>query len=135
MDEIIELGLREINQHSAADLSNAIGGDRQRRYGRFILAVLGSIPWIGGFLAATASLGAEQEQAGTNELQREWLRAHRDRIDELRRSHLSTNVRMTIMVHTCIATPWKMRPYGTPTYMVDARLPLISGAMSLDARP
>jgi hypothetical protein len=48
-----------------------------------LLAALGSIPWVGGFIAATAALEAEREQQKVNELQQEWLDEHRGKLTEL----------------------------------------------------
>jgi hypothetical protein len=43
-------------------LSDKLGDRSRRKYGRFIVAALSSIPWIGGLIGATASLTAEIEQ-------------------------------------------------------------------------
>lgn len=59
------------------------GADKKRRYARFTLSALSSIPWVGGFLSAVATAGAEEDQAGINELQRQWLEEHRRKMDEL----------------------------------------------------
>jgi hypothetical protein len=50
---------------------------------RFVAAALGSIPWIGGLIAASASLSAETEQQNLNELQRLWLEHHKEKIKQL----------------------------------------------------
>jgi hypothetical protein len=57
---------------------------KNRKYVRFFFAALGSIPWIGGFIAASASLTAEREQQGINDLQQAWLQEHKAKITELR---------------------------------------------------
>ena len=59
------------------------GGDRRGRYGRFTLAALAGIPWIGGFLSAVSALDSEKAQAGINALQQQWLEQHRRKIEEL----------------------------------------------------
>jgi hypothetical protein len=59
---------------------------KNRKYVRFLVAALGSIPWIGGFIAASASLTAEREQQGINDLQQAWLEEHKAKIGELRDS-------------------------------------------------
>jgi hypothetical protein len=41
------------------------------------------IPWIGGFIAASASLSAEREQQSINDLQRLWLQEHREKANLL----------------------------------------------------
>jgi hypothetical protein len=56
------------------------------KYLRLVLAVLGSIPWIGGLLSAAASISAEHAQGEVNELQRLWLQEHQEKIRELSRA-------------------------------------------------
>lgn len=51
-------------------------GDKKRRLERFALAALSSIPWVGGFLSASASASAEADQAKINEVYRRWLEEH-----------------------------------------------------------
>jgi hypothetical protein len=60
-----------------------LGAGRGRKYVRFVAAALGSIPWIGGLIAASASFSSEAEQQGLNELQRMWLEQHKVKIREL----------------------------------------------------
>jgi hypothetical protein len=57
--------------------------EKRRKYSRFTLSVLSSIPWVGGFLSASSSLQAESDQAHVNELLRQWLREHERKIREL----------------------------------------------------
>src|SRR6266571_7002019 len=60
-----------------------LGAGRGRKYVRFVAAALGSIPWIGGLIAASASLSAEAEQQKLNELQRLWIEQHKEKIQQL----------------------------------------------------
>src|ERR1700676_2188440 len=60
-----------------------LSAGRSHKYARFVVAALSSIPWVGGFMAASASLSAEREQQGINELQRLWLEEHKEKIKEL----------------------------------------------------
>jgi hypothetical protein len=69
-----------------SDLERSLGSDRQARFRRFLLAALGSVPWVGGFLAASAALDSEQGQARVNELQAEWLDEHRLKLADLART-------------------------------------------------
>jgi hypothetical protein len=55
----------------------------KRKYARFVLAALGSIPWVGGVIAASAGLGSERDQGKINVLQKLWLEEHREKIHEL----------------------------------------------------
>jgi len=65
------------------ELKEAASGGRKRRYARFVLAALSSIPWVGGFLSATAGLDAEMQQERFNELHLLWLEEHKEKIQEL----------------------------------------------------
>jgi hypothetical protein len=64
-------------------LASKLSGGRYRKYGRFVLAALGSIPWVGGAISAIASFSAEKDQEGINDLQKLWLEAHKQKIAEL----------------------------------------------------
>src|SRR5215472_15770898 len=54
-------------------LGERLGSGSKRKYARFLIAAPSSIPWIGGVIAASASLSAEMEQGQVNELHRLWL--------------------------------------------------------------
>jgi hypothetical protein len=74
----------EANSEAGDELAAAIGGHGSyTRYARFVVAVLGSIPWLGGLLAASAALHAEVEQGKINELVQQWLRSYGDRVKQL----------------------------------------------------
>lgn len=60
-----------------------LGGGRWKKYGRFLVAALGSIPWVGGVLGAAASLSAEKGQERLSDLQRLWLEEHRAKVQSL----------------------------------------------------
>ena len=64
-------------------LSNQLGSGRRGKYARFLVAALSSIPWVGGLIAACASLTAEIEQGKVNELHRLWLTEHQEKAREL----------------------------------------------------
>ena len=82
-EEIIIIGSGETEADVRRQLDRYLGGERQHRYRRFFLAALGSVPWVGGFIAATAALDAEKAQQNVNELQREWLDEHREKLVDL----------------------------------------------------
>ncbi len=65
------------------DRALQILGDGTGTYTRFVVAALGSIPWLGGLLAAGAALHGERAQAAVNQLLGQWLHEHETRIDEL----------------------------------------------------
>jgi len=58
-------------------------GNNSSQYARFVLAVLSSIPWIGGVLSGIASLSAEKEQKEINQLISLWITEHKEKMAEL----------------------------------------------------
>ena len=56
---------------------------RHRVFSKLVSAALGSIPWIGGFLAAMLALRDESGQAHMNALHRQWLEEHKARMEKL----------------------------------------------------
>lgn len=56
---------------------------RRRLLKKFVLAALGSIPWVGGFLAAIASFSDDEGQLEVNEFHRQWIEEHSDKLDSL----------------------------------------------------
>jgi hypothetical protein len=74
----------ELFEPSQEALVQRLSQGKNRKYVRFLIAALGSIPWIGGFIAASASLTAERDQQGINDLQQVWLQEHKEKIAELR---------------------------------------------------
>lgn len=66
-----------------AALASAPSGKRQRIIEKVILAALGSIPWVGGFLSSMANLRAEEAVARTNNIQTQWLEEHAHKIKKL----------------------------------------------------
>jgi hypothetical protein len=47
------------------------------------LAILGVIPWVGGFIAAMASGNAAMDQSQVDSLQRQWMEEHSRKLQEL----------------------------------------------------
>lgn len=43
---------------------------------KFVLAALGSVPWVGGFISAAASLKVDQRNSDKDSLQTKWLEEH-----------------------------------------------------------
>jgi hypothetical protein len=82
-EDIVVLGSGDLEERIRHELGQPLGSERQRRFRRFLLAALGSVPWVGGFIAATAAFEGERDQQKINELQQEWLDEHRDRLTEL----------------------------------------------------
>ncbi len=65
------------------ELNESFRSGKRKRYIRFAMAVLGSIPWVGGFLSATAAFNAELDQGKVNELYRQWLEVHQRKMQNL----------------------------------------------------
>lgn len=64
-------------------IAHVLSGDGKTKYGRFVFAALGSIPWVGGAIAASSALHAEIEQGRVNEMIGQWLEEHREKINLL----------------------------------------------------
>ena len=65
------------------ELAKAAPTRRRRMIEKFVLAALGSIPWVGGFISAAASYKAEEGTVRTDNLQTQWLEEHARKIAEL----------------------------------------------------
>ena len=76
MNEIIK---NDQNSEDLLDLTESKKGT----YARFAMAALGSIPWVGGFIAGTAAYTAEREQGRINENIQTWMNEHHQKIEEL----------------------------------------------------
>jgi hypothetical protein len=61
------------------------GPGRWRRVmDKFLMAAIGGIPWVGGFLAAAASIRADDGALRTDRLQTQWLEQHQEKLELLR---------------------------------------------------
>src|SRR5690349_20974155 len=67
-----------------AELAKSEPTRRRRIIEKFVLAALGSIPWVGGFLSAAASFKAEEETLKQDSMQTQWLEEHQQKISMLR---------------------------------------------------
>lgn len=75
---------KDIVEKLRTELAKSGPTRRSRIIEKFILAVLGSIPWVGGFLSAAASFKAEEETQRQDSLQTQWLEEHQQKISMLR---------------------------------------------------
>ena len=66
------------------ELAKSEPSRRRRVIEKFVLAALGSIPWVGGFLSAAASYKAEEDALKQDSIQTQWLEEHQDKILKLR---------------------------------------------------
>jgi hypothetical protein len=64
-------------------LVQKLGSGKYKKYARFVVAALSAIPWIGSIIGAVASLSAERDQEGINELHRLWLEEHQTKVADL----------------------------------------------------
>lgn len=84
-DELIRLNIdQEAEAFLRAEVTKASSSDRRSLLDKFVLAALGSIPWIGGFLTAAAAFKAEQGARQSNRLHTQWLEEHASKLGDLR---------------------------------------------------
>jgi hypothetical protein len=72
--------------HLREELAKTEPTRRRRIVEKFILAALGSIPWVGGFISAAASYKTEEGSVRQNSLQTQWLEEHQEKIEALYRT-------------------------------------------------
>ncbi len=63
--------------------AHVLAGDGKKKYGRFVFAALGGIPWVGGVIVESSALHAEIEQGRINEMVGRWLDEHCEKINLL----------------------------------------------------
>jgi hypothetical protein len=73
-----------IVEHLRTELAKSAPSRRRRITEKFILAAIGSIPWVGGFLSAAASYKADDATIKQNTFQTQWLEEHHKKLIELR---------------------------------------------------
>ena len=66
-----------------AELAQTVNSKRQNIFMLIIGAVLGSIPWVGGFLSAGVSFKSNQDQTKNNQLFEQWFSEHDKKLKEL----------------------------------------------------
>lgn len=69
--------------HFKSELEKTRSSKFQKAITKFILAALGSIPWVGGFVAAAASLKTEEKDEKQQEIQNQWLEEHSKKMQKL----------------------------------------------------
>lgn len=62
------------------ELAKSAPSERRRLFEAVILAALGSVPWVGGFLAAAAAYKNQGEEIRKDGLQTQWLEEHARKI-------------------------------------------------------
>lgn len=68
------------------ELARSTPTNRRRLIEKFILAALGSIPWVGGFISAAVTYKTDEASVRTDNLQTQWLEEHARKIAELMRA-------------------------------------------------
>jgi hypothetical protein len=76
-------GRRKKLEDAQNALAQRLGGGKRKKYVRFFVAALSSIPWIGGLFSAASSFSAEKDQEQINDLHRLWLSEHEHKAGEL----------------------------------------------------
>jgi hypothetical protein len=66
-----------------SELSVEKTSKRRRVAGKFFVAALGAIPWVGGFFAAAAEIRAEEAEAKKDDLRTQWLEEHHRKLGQL----------------------------------------------------
>ena len=78
-----ETPLEPIPREIEKQLNAMEAGKRQRVLNAIIAAALGSIPWVGGVIAAMLAFRDESAQMEVDSLQRQWLEEHKARLEKL----------------------------------------------------
>jgi len=73
----------ELQETEPKELADTAQSTKERIFEKFFLAALGSIPWVGGFLSAAASLKTEGPEKAYNHLQTQWIKEHQNKIKKL----------------------------------------------------
>jgi len=86
MNELLSNGSIENGEKTSEEdqlakkLSSLSSSTTSRVIRKFIMAALGSIPWVGGFLAAAQAFREESDQLTKDTLQAQWLEEHRGKM-------------------------------------------------------
>ena len=84
-DEIIALNIQqEAEAFLRTELAKSSSSNRRLFIEKFVLAALGSIPWIGGFLSSAATLKTDEGARRTDSLHTRWLEEHAKKLANLR---------------------------------------------------
>jgi hypothetical protein len=78
-----QIDLHFLSEEFNRELAKLEPTRQQRILRKLALAALGSIPWVGGFMAAIGSIKEDEAQSSKDNLQRQWLEEHAKKIKEL----------------------------------------------------
>lgn len=79
------------------ELAKAEPTRKRRIVEKFVLAALGSIPWVGGFLSAAANYKTEEGTIRQDSLQTQWLEEHQEKLILLRETLREIQARFDAM--------------------------------------
>ena len=88
MPDVLPADENALVERLRTELAKSEPTRRKRIIEKFVLAVLGSIPWVGGFLSAAASYKAEEGTVRQDSLQTQWLEEHHTKIMSLKETLL-----------------------------------------------
>jgi hypothetical protein len=80
MDSLANNDKIELIQSEIAKLTPT---ERKRFWEKFLLAALGSIPWVGGFIGTMASIKTEAGDIKADDMRTQWLKEHQHKIELL----------------------------------------------------
>jgi hypothetical protein len=75
-DELAPIASAPIEDEPQVALARYLSSPNYEKYGRFIFAILGAIPWVGSIFAASSAMHAEKEQGKVNLLMYRWVEEH-----------------------------------------------------------
>jgi hypothetical protein len=67
-----------------SEIAKGTTSKRRRIGAKFLMAAIGSIPWVGGFLAAAASIPGDESETRSDDLRTQWLEEHERKLLDLR---------------------------------------------------
>lgn len=75
-DDLAATAAAPIDEDPQIALARYLSSPNYEKYGRFIFAILGAIPWVGSIFAASAAMHVEKEQGKVNLLMYRWVEEH-----------------------------------------------------------
>ncbi len=73
----------KVVEYIRSELSKVSPTRKKKIFEKFALAALGSIPWVGGFISAAASLKIEEGGLQADDLRLQWLKEHQRKMERL----------------------------------------------------
>jgi hypothetical protein len=80
--------VREVTETAVAslrsDLARSGSTRRERLAMKFLMAAIGSLPWVGGLLSAAAAIPGDEKDVRADDLRTKWLEEHESKLANLR---------------------------------------------------